>query len=106
MPNGTGTVTSSIAGSSLMHVVTGANMGGKSTWMRSCGVGALLAHAGCWLPAAAAALPRLAALSARVGAGDAELRGQSTFMREMLECAAILRVCHTTACCFGKLSKF
>ncbi|XP_060801503.1 DNA mismatch repair protein Msh2 [Amyelois transitella] len=73
------------------HIVTGANMGGKSTWMRSCGVAALLAHAGCVVPARRAALPRLRAVAARVGAADREDRGQSTFMLEMIETAAILR---------------
>lgn len=75
-----------------MHVVTGANMGGKSTWMRSCGAAALLAHAGCLVPAASATVPRLKALCARVGAADREQRGQSTFMLEMIESATILRV--------------
>ncbi|XP_049872414.1 DNA mismatch repair protein Msh2 isoform X2 [Pectinophora gossypiella] len=78
-------------GSCLLHVVTGANMGGKSTWMRSCGVAALLAHAGCMVPATTAIVPRLRALCARVGASDREDKGQSTFMLEMVETAAILR---------------
>ncbi|KAJ2951082.1 hypothetical protein O0L34_g5462 [Tuta absoluta] len=78
-------------GKCLMHVVTGANMGGKSTWMRSCGVAALLAHAGSMVPAAAATVPRLRALCARLGASDREDKGQSTFMLEALQAAAILR---------------
>ncbi|XP_063826756.1 DNA mismatch repair protein Msh2 isoform X2 [Ostrinia nubilalis] len=78
-------------GECIMHIVTGANMGGKSTWMRSCGVSILMAHAGCLLPAAAATIPRLRALAARVGAADREDKGQSTFMLEMIESAAILR---------------
>ncbi|XP_053605013.1 DNA mismatch repair protein Msh2 isoform X2 [Plodia interpunctella] len=73
------------------HIVTGANMGGKSTWMRSCGVGVVLAHAGAMLPASRARVPRLSALAARAGAADCERRARSTFMLEMLECAAILR---------------
>ncbi|CAK1555301.1 unnamed protein product [Leptosia nina] len=77
--------------SCLMHIVTGANMGGKSTWMRSCGIVALLAHAGCLVPASSARVPRLRALCARVGAADREEKGQSTFMLEMIESAAILR---------------
>lgn len=75
-----------------MHIVTGANMGGKSTWMRSCGVAALLAHTGCMVPAASATIPRLRAICTRVGASDREDKGQSTFMMEMIESAAILRV--------------
>ncbi|XP_038213942.1 DNA mismatch repair protein Msh2 [Zerene cesonia] len=77
--------------SCLMHIVTGANMGGKSTWMRSCGIAVLLAHTGCLVPASVAHVPRLRALCARVGANDREDRGQSTFMMEMIESAAILR---------------
>lgn len=75
-----------------MHIVTGANMGGKSTWMRAAGAAALLAHSGALVPASAALVPRLRSLCARVGAADCEGRGQSTFMREMVESAAILRV--------------
>ncbi|CAG5028212.1 unnamed protein product [Parnassius apollo] len=78
-------------GSCVMHIVTGANMGGKSTWMRSCGAAAVLAHAGCAVPARLAVLPRLRAVRARLGAADREQQGQSTFMLEMLETAAILR---------------
>ncbi|XP_072932717.1 DNA mismatch repair protein Msh2 [Epargyreus clarus] len=78
-------------GECVMHIVTGANMGGKSTWMRACGTAALLAHAGCPVPASHAVIPRLRALCARVGAADREDKGQSTFMLEMVETAAILR---------------
>ncbi|KAM3965060.1 DNA mismatch repair protein spel1 [Aphomia sociella] len=78
-------------GVATMHIVTGANMGGKSTWMRACGASVLLAAAGCAVPASSAALPRLRTLAARAGAADREDRGQSTFMLEMLECAAILK---------------
>ncbi|GBP45950.1 DNA mismatch repair protein Msh2 [Eumeta japonica] len=79
-------------GKCIMHIVTGANMGGKSTWMRSAGAIVLLAHAGCPVPCARAVVPRLKAICARVGASDREQCGQSTFMMEMLESAAILRV--------------
>ncbi|CAH0720022.1 unnamed protein product, partial [Brenthis ino] len=78
-------------GSCIMHIVTGANMGGKSTWMRSAGAAALLAHAGAPVAAARARLPRLRALCARVGAADCEGKGLSTFMVEMIESASILR---------------
>ncbi|KAJ0183288.1 hypothetical protein K1T71_001264 [Dendrolimus kikuchii] len=78
--------------SCVMQIVTGANMGGKSTWMRSCGVGVVLAHAGCMVPSEEAKVPLLRAVCARIGAQDAENMGQSTFMREMVETAAILRM--------------
>ncbi|KAL4716195.1 hypothetical protein ACJJTC_013972 [Scirpophaga incertulas] len=78
-------------GSCLMHIVTGANMGGKSTWMRSVGTAVVLAHAGCLVPATSASIPALRAVAARVGAADREDKGQSTFMLEMIESAAILR---------------
>nr|XP_032516742.1 DNA mismatch repair protein Msh2 [Danaus plexippus plexippus] len=77
--------------SSLMHIVTGANMGGKSTWMRSCGVAVILAHVGSFVPAEYAKIPILRSLCARIGASDREEKGQSTFMLEMLETAGILR---------------
>ena len=80
-----------------MHIVTGANMGGKSTWMRSCGLAVLLAHVGCMVPAARAAVPLLRALCARVGSSDCEAKGQSTFMMEMIESSAILRVSDNVA---------
>lgn len=78
-------------GEGILHIVTGANMGGKSTWMRSCGAACVLAHAGCFVPATRAKIPRLRALAARIGASDAEGQGHSTFMREMIDTAAILR---------------
>ncbi|KPI94021.1 DNA mismatch repair protein spellchecker 1 [Papilio xuthus] len=78
-------------GKCVMHIITGANMGGKSTWMRSCGAAVLLAHVGCPVPASLARLPRLRALRARLGAADKEQHAHSTFMLEMLDTAAILR---------------
>ncbi|XP_045535961.1 DNA mismatch repair protein Msh2 [Papilio machaon] len=78
-------------GKCVMHIITGANMGGKSTWMRSCGAAVLLAHAGCPVPASAARLPLLRSLRARLGAADKEQHAHSTFMLEMLDTAAILR---------------
>ncbi|CAH2047203.1 unnamed protein product, partial [Iphiclides podalirius] len=78
-------------GECLMHVVTGANMGGKSTWMRSAGAACVMAQAGALVPAKEARLPALRALLARVGAADREQRAQSTFMLEMFETAAVLR---------------
>ena len=71
-------------------VVTGPNMGGKSTYMRQTAVIALLAYAGMFVPAARAALGPLDAIYTRIGAADDLAGGRSTFMVEMTEAAYIL----------------
>ncbi len=71
-------------------VITGPNMGGKSTYMRSIALIALLAYAGSFVPASAATLGPIDSIQTRIGAADDLARGRSTFMVEMTEAAAIL----------------
>ncbi|MDH5208594.1 MAG: DNA mismatch repair protein MutS [Burkholderiaceae bacterium] len=71
-------------------VITGPNMGGKSTYMRSIALITLLAYAGSFVPAGAALLGPVDRILTRIGAADDLARGRSTFMVEMTEAAAIL----------------
>ena len=73
-----------------LWLITGPNMGGKSTFLRQAALIAVLAQAGGFVPAARAKLGIVDRLFSRVGASDNLARGRSTFMVEMVETAAIL----------------
>ena len=73
-----------------LWLVTGPNMGGKSTFLRQNALIVILAQAGGYVPAQSATLPLVARLFSRVGASDNLAKGRSTFMVEMVETAAIL----------------
>lgn len=75
---------------SRLWLVTGPNMGGKSTFLRQNALIAVLAQAGSFVPASSATLGLVDRLFSRVGASDNLARGRSTFMVEMVETAAIL----------------
>ncbi len=73
-----------------LSIVTGPNMAGKSTFLRQNAILAVMAQAGCFVPARSLRLGVVDRLFSRVGAGDDLARGRSTFMAEMVETAAIL----------------
>ncbi|MGL6042388.1 MAG: MutS-related protein, partial [Sandaracinobacteroides sp.] len=79
-----------LEGAARVWLVTGPNMGGKSTFLRQNALIAVLAQAGSFVPAAEATIGIVDRLYSRVGASDSLAEGRSTFMVEMVETAAIL----------------
>ncbi len=77
-------------GTDLLLIVTGPNMGGKSTYLRQAALIALMAQMGSFVPARRAKMPIFDRIFTRIGASDNLARGRSTFMVEMTEAAAIL----------------
>jgi DNA mismatch repair protein MutS len=77
-------------GPNLIAIITGPNMGGKSTYLRQAALIAILAQMGSYVPAEQAELPLIDRIFTRIGASDNLARGRSTFMVEMTETAAIL----------------
>ncbi len=72
-------------------LITGPNMGGKSTYLRTVALVSILAQSGCYVPAEKARIGLIDRIFTRVGASDDLRRGRSTFMMEMIEVAHILR---------------
>lgn len=72
-------------------IITGPNMGGKSTYMRQTALILILAHMGCFVPAEGATMGPIDAIFTRIGAADDLAGGRSTFMVEMTETAHILQ---------------
>ncbi|AKH32960.1 DNA mismatch repair protein MutS [candidate division SR1 bacterium Aalborg_AAW-1] len=73
-----------------IHLITGPNMGGKSTFLRQHALIVLMAHCGLFVPAREATIALVDGIFARVGSGDIIAKNQSTFMTEMIEVANII----------------
>jgi len=82
---------------SRLQLITGPNMGGKSTYLRQVATCCLLNQIGMFVPADRAVLPIVSSIMCRVGANDVQLKGISTFMAEMIEAACILNTADENA---------
>lgn len=71
-------------------IITGPNMGGKSTYMKEFGLLVVMAQMGCFVPASSCSIPIFDSLFTRIGASDNLIKGQSTFMTEMSEVSLAL----------------
>ncbi len=77
-------------GNCFFYLITGPNMAGKSTLMRTTALIVIMAHMGCFIPVSSAQIPLVDRVFTRVGATDYILQGQSTFMVEMIEASNII----------------
>ena len=78
------------SGKTSIKLITGMNMGGKSTYLKQVGITVILAHIGCFVPCEEAVIPLTDQIFTRMGAGDNPLKGISTFMNEMIEVSSML----------------
>ncbi|HFL8794753.1 MAG TPA: DNA mismatch repair protein MutS [Candidatus Azosocius sp. HAIN] len=75
----------------LVYIVTGPNMGGKSTYLRQIAISIIIAHIGCYVPAKKAKIGKIDKILTRIGAEDNLTKGHSTFMIEMIEASNIIK---------------